>query len=165
VFPKKTNTISKHRKENQMGKPPSSQVSAGGVVFKKSDTALIVCLISRKRDKKRVWCLPKGHVEAGEQLEETALREVREETGIKGTILAPIQSIAYQFYDQKSQQLISKTVHFFLIRYDTGDLEDHDQEVESAEWVSIEEAHKRAEHKGEREVLQAAERKLRSGEF
>ena len=93
--------------------------------------------------------------------EEAALREVREETGIAGSLVAPLRKIAYRFYDPEIRKTISKTVHFFLIRYLRGDLDDHDHEVQCAQWFPISEALERVEYKGERAVLRGAEAKLK----
>ena len=107
-----------------------------------------------------IWCLPKGHVEKGEKLEATALREVREETGIVGSVLNSLGSIRYSFFDLESQKNVFKTVHFFLIRYERGKLTDHDDEVEYARWFPVEQVLKRIEYPGERAILNKAIKKL-----
>ena len=75
------------------------QVSAGGVVFKKASSGIRMCLIGRRKNGAMVWCLPKGHVEKGEGFARAALREIREETGLSGSILSSLGSIKYQFFD------------------------------------------------------------------
>jgi 8-oxo-dGTP pyrophosphatase MutT (NUDIX family) len=100
-------------------------------------------------------------MEAGEKHEETALREVREETGVTGDLLEPIRKIGYSFYEPKTRQHISKTVHFFLIEYKNGSFDDHDDEVECASWFPLEEALRRAVYEGERDVLKQAETQLK----
>ena len=136
------------------------QISAGGVVFRNSSLERRICLIARKKANRLIWCLPKGHVEKDEKIKEAALREVREETGITGSILSSLGSIQYVFYDLESKKNVSKTVHFFLVEYQEGKLTDHDDEVELAKWFSASEALKHAEYKGEREVLNKALKKL-----
>lgn len=136
------------------------QVSAGGVVFKYLNSEIKICLIARRNKKKLVWCLPKGHVEPDETLEETALREVKEETGLSGILLGPLGTITYQFFDPSTKKRIFKTVHFFLIRYQSGTTADHDDEVESVRWFPIDEALKIIEYKDEHNILEKAKAKL-----
>lgn len=107
-----------------------------------------------------IWCLPKGHIEKGESLKRTALREVREETGISGEALSSLGSIRYSFFDLESKRRISKSVHFFLIQYHTGKLADHDNEVEDARWFQISKALKCVEYPSEYKVLKKAVRKI-----
>ena len=138
---------------------PEHQTSAGGVVYQVSSTPLQVCLVGRRVGKRLIWCLPKGHVEQGERLEETALREVREETGLDGDLIEPLSTISYQF-KEPAYGKIHKTVHFFLIRHTGGNLQDHDDEVECAEWFPIKMALAQAEYPGERDVLKIAQNKI-----
>jgi len=105
--------------------------------------------------------LPKGHVEKGEKLSRTALREIKEETGISGSILSSLGFIKYRFFDLESKKLVFKTVHFFLTNFLKGKLSDHDDEVEYARWFTVQEALKRVEYKGEYNVLKKAMKKLR----
>ena len=137
------------------------QISAGGVVFKKTNSSVQFCLIGRRKNGTIVWCLPKGHVERGEELSEAAVREIREETGLAGPILSPLTSIRYKFFDLESRKLISKTVYFFLVRYAEGKTSDHDDEVECVRWFAIPEALKCVEYPGERRVLEKAVKKLK----
>lgn len=136
------------------------QISAGGVVFRLLDSGFRICLIGRRRTGRIIWCLPKGHVEKGEPLKATALREVREETGVRGSIFSSLGSIQYSFFDLESRKNVFKIVHFFLIRYGRGRLSDHDDEVEHAKWFSVEGAFKRIEYPGERAILNKAVKKL-----
>ena len=146
--------------DQQPGQRASYQVSAGGVVFKKLNSGIRICLIARRRDKKIIWCLPKGHVEKGEKLSRTALREIKEETGISGSVLSSLGFIKYRFFDLESSKLVFKTVHFFLVNFLKGKLSDHDDEVEYARWFPIPEALNRTEYKGEYNILKKAVKKL-----
>lgn len=136
------------------------QVSAGGVVFKYLNSEINICLIARRRQNKLVWCLPKGHVESDETLEKTALREVKEETGLSGNLLSSLGYITYQFFDPSSKKRIFKIVHFFLIRYQSGKTTDHDDEVELVQWFPIDKALKIVEYKGEYNILKKGKTKL-----
>ena len=138
------------------------QVSAGGAIFKKTSSGIRICLIGRRKNGDMVWCLPKGHVEEGEGFAKAALREIREETGLSGSIFSSLGSIKYQFFDLESKKLIFKTVHFFLVKYLKGKLSDHDDEVECARWFAIPEALERAEYRGELNVLKKAVSKIES---
>ncbi|MDP1171465.1 NUDIX hydrolase, partial [Klebsiella pneumoniae] len=73
-----------------------------------------------------LWSLPKGHIEQGETAEQTAMREVEEETGIQGTVLAPLGSIDYWFVTEGRR--VHKTVHHYLLRFLGGELSDEDIE-------------------------------------
>ena len=91
----------------------------------------------RERDG-ATWTLPKGTPILGESLEETALREVQEETGLRVRIVSPLDSISYTFVQHGTR--IYKTVHYFLMEPIGGSLEDHDHEFEEVRWVSFQEA-------------------------
>ena len=135
---------------------PLYHVSAGGVVFRGRGPDARICLIARKSNGRTIWCLPKGHVEKGEKLERTAIREVREETGISGAARAPIGSIRYTFFDLESKKRVFKTVYFYLIHYLKGKLSDHDDEIEYARWFPISKALKQLDYEGECKVLKKA---------
>ena len=110
------------------------------------------------------WALPKGWVEQGEEPEQTAVREVREETGLQTRVLRKVDEISYQFYSRADHDRISKTVHLFLLECLGGDTADHDTEVEEARWFPIEEAGQRLTYKNEREALEKAAVLLEEGE-
>ncbi|MDP8233678.1 MAG: NUDIX hydrolase, partial [Candidatus Saelkia tenebricola] len=103
-----------------------------------------------------VWCLPKGKVEQGESLEVAALREVKEETGASGQIEKGLGSISYWFYGAEDKLKINKTVHFYLMKYISGNLELHDDEVEEVRWFVIDEARSIASYKSEKEMIEKA---------
>ena len=98
-----------------------------------------------------MWSLPKGHVEAGETPEVTAVREVEEETGIHGHVLAPLGVIDFWFVVEDRR--IHKTVHHFLLRADGGELSDADVEVDEVEWVALTDLPARLEYADERRLL------------
>jgi 8-oxo-dGTP pyrophosphatase MutT (NUDIX family) len=128
-----------------------SEISAGGLVVEADRVALIA---RRSRDDTLVWLLPKGHVEPGETAEEAATREVEEETGIRGEIVAALGSIDYWFAAEGRR--IHKTVHHFLLRRVAGELSDDDVEVERVEWVPLREAAARLAYPDERGLVERA---------
>lgn len=128
------------------------ETSAGGLVIDRSSSTLRAVLIGR-RDRKGVivWSLPKGHVELGETPEQTAVREVLEETGIASVVLAPLGVIDFWFMSKERR--VHKTVHHFLLEARGGELSDADSEVDEVAWVPIEELDARLGHEDERELL------------
>lgn len=132
------------------------QVSSGGVAFRVSAAGTEVALISVGPEKR--WQLPKGLVDAGEAPEVTALREVREEAGIKTELLERIDTIEYWYVGNKGKQRVRfhKFVHFFLLRYLSGQVQDHDREVNEARWIPIHEAKKMLAFKSEKQALEKA---------
>ena len=93
----------------------------------------------RRRDRDIVtWTLPKGTPDPGETREQTAVREVREETGLEVRIRRPLESIEYTFVQRGTR--IHKTVHYYLMDETGGDLERHDHEFESVRWIDFDEA-------------------------
>jgi 8-oxo-dGTP pyrophosphatase MutT (NUDIX family) len=112
------------------------------------------------------WQLPKGLVDPGESPEVTALREVREEAGVETERLALIETIEYWYASTRQGQPVRyhKYVHFYLLEYRSGDVSDHDQEVEEARWVSFDESIEMLEFKSEREVVQKARKMIEARE-
>jgi 8-oxo-dGTP pyrophosphatase MutT (NUDIX family) len=117
----------------------STATSAGGIVVRyEGDTPQLV-VGCRRRDRDIVtWTLPKGTPNPGETREQTAIREVGEETGLEVRISRPLESIEYWFVQGGTR--IHKTVHYFLMDETGGDLGRHDHEFESVRWVAFDEA-------------------------
>lgn len=129
-------------------------VSAGGVVFRKNEEEVQVIVALRAGGK--VWCLPKGIVEQGESIEEAALREVKEETGLIGKIVNRIDKIEYWFYWKPDDTKYHKFVHFFLMAFVGGDISNHDFELDEAKWLPIDKAIAKLSYKGERHIMERA---------
>ncbi|MCV0403969.1 MAG: NUDIX hydrolase [Chloroflexi bacterium] len=126
--------------------------SAGGVVHRQTDAGIEIVIVHRRRPV--LWALPKGTPNAGETLEETALRETREETGLEVAMEAPISSIRYFFI--RGSTRFHKTVHFFLMRPIGGALDLHDAEFDEVRWAPATEALALLTHATERSVLEQA---------
>ena len=146
--------------------PTQTQISAGGVVFRLPDEGPTseVALIS-VGDPPR-WQLPKGLVDSGETPEVAALREVREEAGVEATVIEKIETVEYwyQATDAGKRVRYHKFVHFFLMQYVSGDVANHDHEVNEARWLEIGKAIELIAFKSERAVLEkAAARISRNG--
>jgi len=108
-----------------------------------------------------LWALPKGTPDSGETIEETALRETREETGIEVEIEAPLSSIRYFFV--RGTTRFHKTVHFFLMRPIGGAIELHDGEFDDVRWAPVGEALALMNHATERSVVERAVALLAGG--
>lgn len=132
------------------------QVSAGGVAFRINDGKVEIAVIAVAPSLR--WQLPKGLIDAGETEEIAALREVREEAGIETELLTKIETIEYWYVGDYSGERFRfhKLVHFFLLKYLSGAVEDHDHEVVEARWVSADEALKMLAFKSEKEVVEKA---------
>ncbi|MDT7541244.1 MAG: hypothetical protein QOE33_1148 [Acidobacteriota bacterium] len=139
-----------------------TQVSAGGVVFRRSEGRTEVALISVGEQNR--WQLPKGLVGANESPEAAALREAREETGLDAEMIAPIEKIEYWYYasERGARVRFHKFVHFYLLRFTSGDTSGHDHEVNEARWIEIGEAIERLAFKSERVVVERARERIES---
>ncbi len=134
-------------------------VSAGGVVYRRGERGIEFLLCGRTAE--RLWALPKGTPEYGETLEQAALREVREETGLAVEIEAALGTIDYTFTRPVKRVRFDKTVHHFLMRpTGSGSIERHDSEYDRVEWFPAEEALALITHGNEAKVLRRALRAL-----
>jgi 8-oxo-dGTP pyrophosphatase MutT (NUDIX family) len=112
----------------------STATSAGGIVVRHEGGQPWLVVGSRRRERDgRTWTLPKGTPNPGESREETALREVEEETGLQVRITGPLESIEYWFVQSGTR--IHKTVHYFLMEPAGGDLAKHDHEFDEVRWI------------------------------
>jgi len=139
------------------------RISSGGVVFRPAGAGYEVALIRVARADGDAWALPKGWVEKGEDLEQTAVREVREETGLDAKVLRKLGEITYEFYSKADRSRIVKTVHLFLMEYLGGSTADHDDEVEEVRWFPLEDALRTLTYKNEREMLEKAMSLIQGG--
>lgn len=134
------------------------ETSAGGLVIDGIDgpkDAQVAALIGRlDRRGRMLWSLPKGHIELGETAEQTAIREVAEETGIQGSVLAALGSIDYWFVTEGRR--VHKTVHHYLMRFLGGELSDDDVEVTEVAWVPLRELPSRLAYADERRLAEVA---------
>jgi 8-oxo-dGTP pyrophosphatase MutT (NUDIX family) len=113
----------------------------------------------RRRERNVVrWTLPKGTPNPGESLEETAVREVGEETGLEVRIVEPLTSIQYRFVQDGAR--IHKTVHYWLMEPTGGDLSAHDHEFEQVRWVPFDEAPALLTFETERDLIATAARRI-----
>jgi 8-oxo-dGTP pyrophosphatase MutT (NUDIX family) len=128
------------------------EFSAGGVVVRRFRGRAFIAAVRVKDG--AVLALPKGHIDEGESAAEAAAREVREEAGVEATLVEKLGDVRYWY--QRGGERVLKVVSFFLFRYRSGSVRDHDHEVDSAEWVPLEDAPRLLSYKGEREMASAA---------
>lgn len=141
---------------------PQVEVSAGGLVQSLTDPELVALISHKNRGGRADWCIPKGHVEAGEDLAQTAVREIGEETGIAAEVVEKLGEISYSF--KIGPQRIKKTVHHFLLRQTGGELSsemDPTGEVIEAKWFKLSDLESVLAHENERKVAQRALELLR----
>jgi 8-oxo-dGTP pyrophosphatase MutT (NUDIX family) len=115
---------------------------------------VVIVPTRRAANGNRVLALPKGHVDPGETPAEAAQREVREEAGVDADLVAELGDVRYWY--QRDGRKIAKVVTFFLFEYRSGDIADHDKEVEEARWIPLAEAADQLTYKGEREMVERA---------
>ena len=135
--------------------PKKSVVSAGGVVYRLGWQGIEIVICGRTHE--GLWALPKGSPHDGEPLTETALREVREETGLNVAIEEPVGSIRYQF-SAPGGTAYDKTVEYHLMAPVGGDLADHDSEFDIVRWGSVDEALRLLRYPNERDIVRQAVR-------
>lgn len=138
--------------------PTKLQISAGGVAFRKRDGRVEVALISVGEDNR--WQLPKGLVDKGESTEAAAIREVREEAGIETEVVERIDKVEYWYFWKEDAKRVRyhKFVYFYLLRYKSGDVRDHDREVNEARWVEIDDAIEMLAFDSEKKIVEKAKR-------
>jgi 8-oxo-dGTP pyrophosphatase MutT (NUDIX family) len=139
----------------------ATATSAGGIVIRRAGGVPQFVAGSRRREGDAyTWSLPKGTPHPGETTEETALREVAEETGLQVRIVEPLHSISYTFMQRGAR--IHKTVHYFLMEPTGGDLAGHDREFDQVRWVDLADAGAVLTFESERALIdRAAERIVR----
>ncbi|MEX2013165.1 MAG: NUDIX domain-containing protein [Candidatus Levyibacteriota bacterium] len=139
------------------------EFSAGGVVYKKQKSKSKnqkdeILILVGQHSQHHGWVFPKGLIDQGEKKEETAVREVEEETGIKGKIIAPLKPIKFWYVWEKEKR--KKTVYYFLMEAIGGNIEEHDKEMENVEWLLQEEVEDRLTYKSEKEVWEEARKMI-----
>src|SRR5918999_2000508 len=141
---------------DRRGRGTLTETSYGGVAVRGSDV-LVITPVGRRR----ITALPKGGANRGESPEQTAGREVREETGINVTVKEPLGDVEYWY--RRGGRRVFKTVHYYLCEFVSGSTDDHDHEVDDARWISLVEARTTLTYPGERELIERALSKLASG--
>jgi 8-oxo-dGTP pyrophosphatase MutT (NUDIX family) len=129
------------------------EFSAGGVVVRDRD---VIVIVPKRRDARgnRVLALPKGHPDGDESAEQAATREVSEETGVTAELIDKLGDVRYSY--ERNRRRIAKRVAFYLFEYQSGDVADHDHEIEDARWMPLEQAREDLTYDGEREMIDRA---------
>ena len=122
-------------------------------MYRLGSEGIEVVLVARHRE--GLWALPKGTPEPEETLEETAVREVREETGLETAVLEPLGTVRYYFLNRDGER-VDKTVHHFLLEPTGGSFEQHDHEFDHVGWYDVHEAQRRLTHRNQLHILDRA---------
>jgi len=130
-----------------------TEFSAGGVVVR-GDEVVVIVPTRRAANGAKVLALPKGHVDPGETPIQAAAREVREEAGVDAEPRGELGAVRYWY--MRGGKRIAKQVDFYLFEYRSGDVDDHDHEVEHARWMPLADAARRLTYDGEREMAARA---------
>jgi 8-oxo-dGTP pyrophosphatase MutT (NUDIX family) len=155
------------------------EISSGGVVVRRVGESWEMAVIEpqkessdpagsvKKSDQKVTLALPKGLVDPGEKPDQTALREVREETGLTATLITKLTDIKYVYVRSwGDKQRVFKIVSFYLLRYESGKIDEVTEamrvEVKRALWIPVDEAVKKLAYRGERDVVRRAQQYLKS---
>lgn len=125
----------------------------------RGEETIVIVPKRRAASGRTVLALPKGHVDPGETPAQAALREVREEAGVEAELVEKLGDVRYWY--QRDGQRIAKVVTFYLFDYRSGDVADHDAEVEEARWLPLDEALAQLSYRGEREMVQRALERVR----
>ncbi len=128
--------------------------AAGGVIINKLGNEVVLC----HRQKESLWTLPKGKPKKNETIEQTALREVNEETGLKVEIVSKIGKIEYAFSRKTNSDKTNykKIVHWYLMHFTGGNFQFHDNEFDLVEWISYKKAKMMLTYKNESKILEEA---------
>src|SRR5581483_757446 len=157
------------------------EIAAGGVVVRRTGNGWEMAVIEpqkepiqdggsasgKKKSQKLLLALPKGIVDTGEKSEETAVREVREETGLTAVLVTKLRDIKYVYVRSwGDKQRVFKIVSFFLLKYEAGCIDEIDPamriEVKQALWIPLEGSEHKLAYSGEKEVVRLAQEYLKS---
>src|SRR5919198_796560 len=131
-------------------------VSAGGVIYRERNGEMEIALVGKLAPRR--WALPKGGPQKGESLEQAAVREVTEETGLQARLIRPLGEIDYWFRWAGRRHF--KTVHFYLMEAVGGDISQHDHEYDLVEWFPLDEARRNMSYPSEVDIVDRAEAAL-----
>jgi 8-oxo-dGTP pyrophosphatase MutT (NUDIX family) len=129
-------------------------------VVVRGDDVIVIVPVKRDANGNRVLGLPKGHPDGDETPEDAATREVAEETGVTAELIEPLGETNYTY--ERKRRRVAKRVVFFLFKYRSGDVADHDHEIEDARWMPLEEAARSLTYAGERAIVDRALSRLAS---